>query len=258
MTAVELPPNRFRRGLAEGRQQIGLWCTIASAYAAEAVAGSGFDWLVLDTEHSPSDVVNVLGQLQAVAPYPVAPVVRPAINDDVLIKRHLDQGAQTLLIPYVQSAEEAARAVAAMRYPPEGIRGVSGLTRASRFGRVEGYLQRAEEELCLIVQVETREALDEIEAIAAVDGVDAIFIGPSDLGASLGHRGNPGHPEVTAAVEEAIRRVVAAGRPAGVLTPDLDFARRCVAAGTTFTAIGVDLGLLVRGADALARGFRKG
>ena len=258
MSAVELPPNYFKRGLAEGRQQIGLWCTMASAYVAEAVAGSGFDWLVLDTEHSPSDVTDVLAQLQAVAPYPVAPVVRPAINDPVLIKRHLDQGAQTLLIPYVQSAEEAAMAVAAMRYPPEGFRGVSGLTRASRFGRVPSYLQRAAEELCLIVQVETREALDEIEAIAAVDGVDAIFIGPSDLAASLGHRGEPGHPEVAAAVEDAIRRVVAAGRPAGVLALDLDFARRCMAAGTTFTAVGVDLAVLVRATDALARDFREG
>ena len=257
MTTVDLPPNHFKRGLAEGRQQIGLWCTIASAFAVDAVAGSGFDWLVLDTEHSPNEVTDTLAQLQAAAPHPVAPVVRPASNDDVLIKRHLDQGAQTLLVPYVQNAEEARRAVAAMRYPPEGVRGVSGLTRASRFGRVADYVQRAADELCLIVQVETEEALGELEAIAAVDGVDAIFIGPSDLAASMGHPGEPGHPVVTQAVEDAIRRVVAAGRPAGVLALDPEFTHRCIAAGSTFTAVGVDMAVLVRATDALAQSLRE-
>jgi len=197
----------------------------------------------------------VLEQLQAVASYPVAPVVRPASNDVVLIKRFLDLGAQTLLIPYVQNAEEARQAVAAMRYPPAGLRGVSAVTRATRFGRVPGYAQRAHEALCLLVQVETQEALDNLEAIAAVDGVDGIFIGPADLAASLGHAGEPGHAEVKRVVEAAIARIVACGKPAGILTPDAAFAQRCIELGTTFTAVGVDAGVLARGSEALARPF---
>ena len=253
---MNLPENRFKRGLAAGRQQIGLWCTLSSAYAIEVVAGSGFDWLLIDTEHSPADLETVLAQLQAVAAYDVAPVVRPASNDTVLIKRLLDVGAQSLLIPYVQSAEEARRAVAAMRYPPEGVRGVSSLTRATRFGRVQGYAAHAAEELCLIVQIETREALDALEAIAAVPGVDAVFVGPADLAASLGHPGHQGHPDVKAAVEDAVRRIRACGKPAGVLTGDAAFAQALIAAGTTFTAVGVDVGILARGTEALAQAFR--
>jgi 4-hydroxy-2-oxoheptanedioate aldolase len=156
---MQLPLNAFKRALIEGRQQIGLWCSLPGAYSAEMVAGSGFDWLLFDTEHSPSDPLTVLPQLQAVAPYPVSAVVRPASNDVVLIKRFLDLGAQTLLIPYVQNVEEARRAVAAIRYPPEGVRGVSAVTRATRFGRVPGYAKSAASELCLLVQVETDEAL---------------------------------------------------------------------------------------------------
>lgn len=157
---MNLPGNHFKRALREGRQQIGLWCSLPGSYAAEAVAGSGYDWLLFDTEHSPGDPLTVLAQLQAVAPYDVSAVVRPASNDTVLIKRFLDLGAQTLLIPYVQNAEEARAAVAGMRYAPDGVRGVSGLTRATRFGRIPGYGKGAAEELCLLVQVETREALD--------------------------------------------------------------------------------------------------
>jgi 4-hydroxy-2-oxoheptanedioate aldolase len=253
---MRLPENRFKRALAEGRQQIGLWCSLPGSYAAEAVAGSGFDWLLFDTEHSPGDPLTVLAQLQAVAPYDVSPVVRPASNDTVLIKRFLDLGAQTLLIPYVQNAEEARRAVAAMRYPPEGVRGVSGLTRATRFGRVAGYAKQAAEELCLLVQIETGEALGELEAIAAVDGVDGVFIGPADLAASLGHGGEPGHPNVVATVENTIRRVRACGKPAGILTPDTAFASRCIELGTTFTAVAIDVGVLARGTEKIAQQFR--
>ncbi|MEE8626279.1 MULTISPECIES: 4-hydroxy-2-oxoheptanedioate aldolase [Methylobacterium] len=250
--------NRFKRALCEGRQQIGLWCSLPGSYAAEAVAGSGYDWLLFDTEHSPGDPLTVLAQLQAVAPYPVSAVVRPAANDAVLIKRFLDLGAQTLLIPYVQDEHEARAAVAATRYPPEGVRGVSGLTRATRFGRVPGYAKRAAEELCLLVQVETAEALDRIEAICAVDGVDGVFIGPADLAASLGHVGEPGHPAVVAAVEDAVRRILAAGKPAGILTPDTAFAKICIETGTTFTAVAIDVGVLARGTEALARQFKAG
>lgn len=251
-----LPPNAFKRRLLAGESQVGLWCTLPGGFAAEAVAGAGFDWLLFDTEHSPSDPIGVLAQLQAAAPYPVATLVRPAWNDAVLIKRFLDAGAQTLLIPFVQTAEEAAAAVRAMRYPPRGQRGVSALTRATRFGRVPDYGRRAEEELCCLVQVETGDALGRIEEIATVDGVDGIFVGPADLAASMGLIGQGGHPEVVAAVEGAIGRIVSAGKPAGVLTVDEGFARRCMGLGTTFTGVGVDAGLLARGADALARTFK--
>ena len=253
---MKLPENRFKRALKEGRQQIGLWCTLSSAYAAEVVAGSGFDWLLFDTEHSPSDVDTVLGLLQAVSAYDVSPIVRPASNDTVLIKRFLDIGVQTLLIPYVQSAEEARSAVAAIRYAPDGVRGVSALTRATRFGRVEGYARRAADELCLLVQIETRQALDDLEAIAAVDGVDGVFIGPADLAASLGHVGDQGHPDVKAAVEDAVRRIRACGKPAGILTGDTAFAQRCIEIGTTFTAVGVDVGILARSTEKLALQFK--
>ncbi|MBA1157047.1 4-hydroxy-2-oxoheptanedioate aldolase [Microvirga mediterraneensis] len=253
---MTIPQNSFKRALLEGRQQVGLWCSLPGSYVAEAVAGSGFDWLLFDTEHSPGDPLTVLSQLQAVAPYAVSPVVRPASNDTVLIKRFLDIGAQTLLVPYVQNADEARQAVAAMRYPPAGVRGVSGLTRATRFGRAAGYAERASEELCLLVQIETVEALASLEEIAAVEGVDGAFIGPADLAASLGHVGEPGHPDVVAAVEDAIRRIRACGKPAGILTPDTAFAERCITLGTTFTAVAIDVGILARTSEKIAAQFK--
>jgi 4-hydroxy-2-oxoheptanedioate aldolase len=253
---MDLPPNRFKRALQEGRQQIGLWNSIPGPLVAEMLAGCGFDWVVIDTEHAPTDVPDVLPMLQAMAPYPVSPVVRPAANDPVLIKRILDFGAQTLILPYIQSAEEARAAVAAVRYAPRGMRGVAGLTRASRFGTIPDYTRRADEEICLILQVETALALTRIEEIAAIDGVDGLFIGPSDLAASLGHPGQPGHPEVVAAIEDAIRRIAATGKPPGILTPDPAFARTCIGWGTRFTAVGMDIGLLLHGARALSASFR--
>lgn len=254
---MPLHRNRFKRAILEGPQQIGLWSTLSTAFAAEAVAGAGFDWLLLDTEHSPGDVLTVMAQLQALSGFPdLCPVVRPASNDPVLIKRFLDVGAQSLLIPYVQSAAEAAAAVAAIRYPPNGIRGVSALTRATQFGRIAGYGQKAAEEICLLVQIETQAGLDALESIAGVDGVDGIFIGPGDLAASLGHIGALDHPVVVQAVEDAIRRIVACGKPAGILTGDAEFAERCMTLGTRFTAVGVDVGLLARAADTLVRRFR--
>jgi 4-hydroxy-2-oxoheptanedioate aldolase len=251
-----LPVNHFKRGLRDGRQQIGLWNSIPGPVAAEMLAGTGFDWITVDTEHSLTDIPDVLGMLQAMAPYPVTPVVRPQSQDPVLIKRLLDFGAQTLMIPYVQSAAEAKALVSAMRYAPRGFRGVAGGTRASGFGQVANYMARAEEELCLIVQIETHAAVAAIEDIAAVDGVDALFIGPADLAASLGHPGDQSHPEVVAAIEAAIKRIVAAGKPAGILTVDQDFARRCIGWGTRFTAVGVDLWLLSAAARGLAASFR--
>lgn len=252
---MTLPVNAFKRALAEGRQQIGLWNSIPGSLTAELLAGCGFDWIVIDTEHALTDIPDTLAMMQAMAAYPVSAVVRPASNDAVLIKRVLDLGAQTLMIPYVQTEAEARAAVAAMRYAPRGIRGVAGLTRASRFGQVADYAQRAEDELCLIVQVETASALDEIKAIAAVDGVHGIFIGPADLAASMGYPGQAAHPEVVAAIELAIKRIVAAGKPAGILTLSPDFAVTCMGWGTRFTAVGMDLSLLAQAARGLARQF---
>lgn len=252
---MELPVNQFKAKLRAGKSQIGLWCGLPGSYAAEIVAPAGFDWLLFDTEHSPSDVLTVLPQLQAVAPYQVSPVVRPAVNEPVLIKRFLDIGVQTLLIPYIQNAEEARAAVDSTRYPPAGIRGVSALTRATRFGRVKNYAQNAVQELCVLVQVETREALAHVEAIASVDGVDGVFIGPADLAASFGYPGQPGHPEVVAAIEATIAKLKRLGVPAGILTPDETFAARCIELGTLFTAVGVDVALLARGAEKLADRF---
>ena len=252
---IELPRNLFKQRLLAGESQIGLWCISSSPYATEVVAGSGFDWLLIDTEHSPGGLETTLAQLQAMAPYPTQPVVRPESNDPVLIKKLLDVGAQTLLVPFVQTVEEAKAAVAAMRYAPAGIRGVAGTTRATRFGRVRDYFARAHEELCLLVQIETREALGRLEAIAAVDGVDGVFIGPNDLAASLGHVGEMGHPEVVTAVLAAIQRLKAVGKPSGVYAP-ADFARRCIALGTTFTAGGGDMGILARGTEVLAAQFK--
>jgi 4-hydroxy-2-oxoheptanedioate aldolase len=253
---MDLPVNEFKRSLAAGRQQIGLWVSLASAYSAELVAGSGFDWLLIDTEHSPNEVDNTLAQLQAVAASPVSAVVRPAWNDKVLVKRHLDIGAQTLLIPYVQSEEEARAAVEAVRFPPKGVRGVAGMTRATRFGRVADYAKRAEEELCLLVQVETRAGLDALEAIARCDGVDGVFIGPADLAAGLGHLGEIPHPEVQSAIRDGIARIRACGKGAGILATDEPSARRYIEWGTTFTAVGMDAMLLARETKRLAAKFR--
>jgi 4-hydroxy-2-oxoheptanedioate aldolase len=253
---VDLPRNTFKHALAAGRQQIGLWCSLSHHYAVEAVAGAGFDWLLLDTEHSPNDLESLVPQLQAVAAYPSSAVVRVPWNDTVTIKRVLDIGAQSLLLPYVQNVEEARAAVAATRYPPAGVRGVAGTTRASRFGRVKDYARRAEEELCVLVQVETREALAHIEDIAALDGIDGIFIGPADLHASMGLIGHTAEPSVVPQIEEALRRIRRTGKAPGILTADEALARRYIEAGALFTAVGVDVSILARETDKLAARFK--
>jgi 4-hydroxy-2-oxoheptanedioate aldolase len=253
---MDLPRNRFKHAIAAGRLQIGLWCSLCSNIAADIVRDSGFDWLLIDTEHSPNEIPDVLSQLQACEGGAATPIVRPAWNDLVIIKRCLDIGAQTLLVPYVQSPDEAKRAVEAVRYPSAGVRGVAVASRASRYGRVTDYLKNANGEICLLVQVETRSAMDQLEAIAAVEGVDGVFIGPSDLSASLGHIGNPAHPEVQKALENCVRRLKAAGKPAGILTGNEEEVRRYIDWGYTFVAVGSDVGLLSRGADALAKKFR--
>ena len=254
----DMPRNAFKHALAAGKLQIGLWSSLCSNIAAEVISDSGFDWILLDTEHSPNEIPDLLSQLQAVQRGTATPIIRPAWNDAVLAKRALDIGAQTLLFPYVQNVEEARRAVASTRYPPQGIRGVSVAARASRYGRVPGYLTKANDEICVLVQVETRIALKELEAIAKVDGIDGVFIGPSDLAASLGHLGNPQHPEVQKAMEDAVKRLKALGKPAGILTGNEEEARRYIDWGYLFVAVGADIGLLARNADALAKKFKGG
>lgn len=248
--------NKFKQAILAGQHQLGLWVSLTHSYSAEVVAGSGFDWLLLDTEHSPSDISSVLTQLQAVAPYPTSPIVRPTWNDPLQQKRLLDIGAQTLLIPYVQNEEEAARAVAGMRYPPRGMRGMAGTTRASGFGRDKAYVKTCENELCLLVQVETGTALGNLEEIANVEGVDGVFIGPGDLSASLGHPGDMAHPEVKSAIEDAIRRIRACGKAPGILTLDEKLARHYMDVGTLFTAVGMDAAILARETEKLAARFR--
>ncbi len=251
------PKNLFKAALHAGRPQIGIWNSISGNMATELLAGAGFDWVLIDTEHSPVEVTEVINGLQAIAGYPgVSAVVRPVVNDTVVIKRLLDMGAQTLLLPYVESVAEAEAAVRAMRYGPRGIRGMSGHTRATRYGSVDDYLTTAEDELCLLLQAETITAIECIEELAAVDGVDGIFIGPSDLSASMGYPGQGSHPEVKAVIEEAIGKLTAMGKPAGILSLDEPFTRRCIALGTTFTAVGVDLVMLEKSARALAASFR--
>jgi 4-hydroxy-2-oxoheptanedioate aldolase len=253
---MDLPQNSFKRALKASKPQIGLWSSLSSNYSVEVIAGAGFDWILLDCEHSPNDLESVLTQLQAAAPYPAHPVVRVPWNDMVNIKRVLDVGAQSLLIPYVSTAEEAKAAVAHTRYPPAGVRGVAGTTRATRFGRVKDYAKRAHEEICVLVQVETQAAIDNIEAICAVDGVDGVFIGPADLHASLGYTGEIANPKVKPMIDEAIRRIRKAGKAPGILTPNEADAKHWLGCGGLFVAVGADVGILARGAEALAAKFK--
>ena len=254
---MENPRNHFKHALQAGKTQIGLWATLSSNYSTEVLAGAGFDWILVDTEHSPADLECVLSQLQAIAPYPSSAVVRVPWNDMVTIKRMLDIGAQSLLIPYVNNAEEARLAVSYARYPGAGVRGVAGATRASRFGRVKDYFHKAADDICVLVQVETREALDQIEAIAAVDGVDGIFIGPADLHASFGMVGERAHADIVPLIEKAMQRIKKAGKAPGYLT-DEGAAQHWIDAGAQFVAVGSDVGILARGAEALAKKFKAG
>lgn len=248
--------NRFKSALKARQPQIGLWMSLANAYTAELCATAGFDWLLIDGEHGPNDVRSMLAQLQAVAAYPGHAVVRAVAADVALVKQLLDIGAQTLLIPMIDDAGQARRMVAATRYAPEGIRGVgSFVARVSRWGQQADYLDHANQEVCLLVQAETRTALDNLDAICAVDGVDGVFIGPADLAASLGHRGDPGHPEVLAAIDDAIRRIVASGKAAGILNTDQALARHYLALGCTFVAVGLDVGVLAAGVRKLRADF---
>lgn len=253
---MNLPVNTFKRAIKAGQQQIGLWSSLSSHLSVEVLAGSGFDWLLLDTEHAPNTLPMVLSQLQAAQGGTAHPIVRPPWNDPVVIKGYLDAGVQTFLIPYVQTEEEARLAVAATRYPPRGIRGFAAASRASRYGRIKDYHARCEEELCVLVQIETRLALRNLEAIAGVDGVDGIFIGPGDLSADMGYLGQLRHPDVVAAIDDAIRRIRACGNAPGVLTGDEALARHFIEQGCLFTAVGADISILARESERLAAKFK--
>lgn len=253
---MRTPANRFKEALAQPRAQIGLWLGLADPYAAEMCATAGFDWLLIDGEHGPNDLRSMLGALQAVAPYPAHPVLRIPHGDTALIKQVLEIGATTLLVPMVESAVQARELVRATRYPPQGVRGVgSGLARSSRWSAYPDYLREADDGVCLLVQVETASALSNLDEIAAVDGVDGVFIGPADLSASMGHLGNPGHPDVRQAIDTAIARILSAGKAPGILAVDEALARHYIDLGVRFVAVGVEVTLLARAARALAASF---
>src|SRR5262245_4760231 len=255
--SMTTPANGFKQALTARRVQIGLWLGLADPYCAEICAGAGFDWLALDAEHGPNTIQTLLAQLQALAAYPVHSVVRAARGDMTHLKQLLDIGAQTLLVPLIETPEQARAVVRATRYPPGGVRGVgSALARASRWSRHADYLQRADDEVCVLVQVESATALSNLDAIAHVPGVDGVFIGPADLAASLGHRGHPTHPDVRAALNQAIAATIAAGKPVGTLSGDETLAREFLAAGCSFVAVGIDTALLARASSALAGKFK--
>lgn len=248
---MTLAENKFLAGLAAGQAQIGLWSSLATGFAAEVVAGAGFDWVLIDMEHSPNDLNSVMAQLQTFAAYPGTALVRPEWNDPVLVKRLLDAGAPGLLFPMIQSVDEARAAVAATRYPPNGIRGVSGTTRANKFGRVKDYFTRIDDETAVLLQVETKAAVSIATEIGSVDGVNGVFFGPADIAADIGLLGQPMHDDVWALVMPAAKALMAAGIPVGTLVMDPVFARKLVDEGFSFVACGSDTGLLARGADAL-------
>jgi 4-hydroxy-2-oxoheptanedioate aldolase len=253
---MDIPTNAFKRALREGKPQIGLWVGLADSYVAELLATVGFDCLVIDAEHAPNDPRSVLPQLQAMAPYPVHPIVRPVHGTVELIKQYLDIGAQTLIIPMVETAEQARQMVAATRYPTRGVRGVgSALARSSRWNQIDDYLQRSDAEMCVFVQVESVHALTNLEAIAAVDGVDGVFFGPADLAASMGLLGKPSDPAVQAAITQGIATVRGARKAAGTLTSDRELARKYLEHGALFVAVGVDTTILVNAARELAAQF---
>lgn len=239
---MTLPPNAFKIALRERRPQIGLWLAMADAYAAEIAGHAGFDWLVIDGEHGPNDLRSIMAQLQALQASPAEPVVRPPVGESWVIKQLLDIGARTLLIPMVDSAEQAEELVRAVRYAPKGIRGMgAAIARASRFSTIPGYIDHASDDICLLVQVETRAAMADLERIAAVEGLDGVFIGPADLAADMGFPGNFHAPEVQAAIESGIATILNAGKPAGILTFDPALNRRYLELGATFVAVGADV-----------------
>jgi 2-dehydro-3-deoxyglucarate aldolase len=249
-------PNLFRRDLIAGKPLIGCWCSLASPITTEILGLAGFDWLLLDGEHAPNDVLSFIPQLMALKDSASAPVVRPPWNDTVIIKRLLDAGFYNFLIPFVESADDARRAVAATRYPPAGVRGVSIAHRSNRYGTVAGYQQIINDNIAVMVQIESRTGMEAIDAICAVDGVDGVFIGPSDLAAGFGHLGNPSHPDVQQAMQRVFASAKARGKPIGILAPVEADARRYIDMGASFVAVGSDLGAFRAATQALRDKYR--
>ena len=259
---MQNPINPFKQALKEKRAQYGLWLGLASHYSTEICAGAGFDWLLIDGEHAPNDLRSTLQQAQVIAGYPGSHAIArvPVGHGNVgtaLLKQYLDLGIQTILVPMVDTAQQAQAIVHATRYPPQGIRGMGG-ARASRWGRIANYAKEANDQVCLLVQAESADALKNLDEIVAIDGVDGVFIGPNDLSAALGHVGDWHHPEVEAAIADAFKRIIGAGKAAGILAPAEDNARRYLAMGATFVAVGLDSNLLVKSTTALAAKFKGG
>ncbi|SBS38522.1 4-hydroxy-2-oxo-heptane-1,7-dioate aldolase [Marinomonas spartinae] len=254
---MSAPKNTFKAALKERQAKIGLWLGLANNYTAELIASAGFDWLLIDGEHAPNTLQTMVGQMQAIAPFASHPIVRPAWADHVAIKQILDIGVQTILAPMVDSAEQAKQIVKATRYPPEGIRGVgSALARASQFNRTPDYLKTANDEICVLVQIESVQAVAELDNILAVEGVDGVFIGPADLSASLGYIGQPNHPDVVKVIEESIAKIIAAGKAPGILMADKKQAKHYLSLGALFVAVGSDTGLLMNSTKALVSEFK--
>ena len=257
---MKTPVNRFKKAISEKQAQIGFWLGLANSYSAEMCAMAGFDWLLVDGEHAPNNLQSIQQQLQAIAAYPANhAIARVPVGDTVVIKQYLDLGVETLLVPMLDTPEQAAMCVQAMRYPQDdgkgGVRGMAG-ARASRWGMLPNYAKEANEQVCLLVQAESREALKNLDAIANTPGVDGVFIGPADLSASLGYVGNPNHPDVQAAIEDAIARILKAGKAPGILTSDEAQAKRYLELGALFVAVGLDTQILVRQTAALVKKFK--
>lgn len=253
---MKMETNQFLDAIRKGQQQVGLWISLSHAYAAEAVASAGYDWALLDMEHSPNELSSLLGQLQAFAASGTTTIVRPDWNDPVKVKRLLDLGAPGVLFPMVQSVEEARAAVAACRYPPRGIRGVAGTMRGSKFGRVTDYYTEVENQTAILIQLETVQAVENAVMFAEVEGVDGIFFGPADIGADMGILGKPMHAEIWKLIRPAARKLMERGMPVGTLVSDPDFAAELLNDGFSFVACGSDAGLLARAADNLLANVR--
>ncbi|PCI70182.1 MAG: 2-keto-3-deoxy-L-rhamnonate aldolase [Piscirickettsiaceae bacterium] len=253
---LSIKENNFKKALQANQRQLGAFMALADPVSAELMATTGFDWLLIDGEHGPNDIKSILAQLQALAAYPVSPVVRMQGHDVADIKRVLDVGGQTLLIPMVESADQAKQLVQAVQYPPKGIRGMGGgLTRATRWGSISDYLEKADDNICLILQLESPEGITQLDTITNIDGVDAIFIGPADLAAAMGYIGQPAHPEVCKVVEDAIKRIHALGKPVGVYCGDPEQVKKYQSMGASFFLIGADTMLLKLAASKLVDQF---
>jgi 4-hydroxy-2-oxoheptanedioate aldolase len=253
---TSLPPNNFKRALSANKKQVGFWLTLASTTATEIAAGAGFDWVLIDMEHSVNELPDVQDHLRACVGGTAEPVVRIPWNEPVLVKRMLDIGARSLMFPYVQNADEARRAVAATRYPPAGIRGYAGAARGSNYGRIADYAKRIHDELCVIVQIETPQAVAAIPEIAKVDGIDGIFIGPNDLAANMGHVGNMSAPDVKALIRDGVDKIRAGGKAAGILNFREDEARELFKSGVSFIAVAGDAGLMARQTERVVAAFK--